>query len=163
MNEKNFLIGIIIFIIVAVLGGFYFASRTGNSQVKANTQAKAKVTDAFFDWGKIGINKGSVEKVFEIKIEGKELLTLSNIATSCMCTTAQLILGDKKSPAFGMHAKSDYILEVPPQKSAKLKVVFDPAFHGPNGVGPINRQVTVATNDPENPELNFMLTAMVER
>lgn len=80
-----------------------------------------------------------------------------------MCTTAQLIIGDTKSPEFGMHSKSAYVMEVPGGETAELKVVFDPAFHGPNGVGPINRQITVETNDPSSPVLNFMLTAMVRK
>lgn len=164
MIEKKFLAGVVIFVLVAVIGGYFVASNIGNSaQVKYNSQAKVEVADTYFDWGKIGLNKGNVEKTFEIKSSGKESLTLSNLSTSCMCTTAQLIFEGKTSPVFGMHNQSEYSLEVPPRKSAKLKVVFDPAFHGPSGIGPINRQVTVKTNDSDSPELNFMLTAMVER
>lgn len=163
MNEKKFIIRIVLVSVLVILGGYYFATRTGSStQVQVNREAKAAVKETSYDWGKIGLNGGNVEKVFEIKSEGTQPLKLSNISTSCMCTTAQLILGDETSPLFGMHPNSSYILEVPPKKSAKLKVVFDPAFHGPSGVGVISRQVTVSTNDPKNPELNFMSTAMVE-
>jgi len=62
-----------------------------------------------------------------------------------------------------MHNKSAYVFEVPPQQEAKLIVVFDPAFHGPNGVGPIDRFVTVATNDPSQPQLQFSVKGIVSR
>lgn len=156
-------------IIVAVgvfailFGGAYLAMGVGNSaQVEDNPEARVLVGQTTYDWGEIEMSDGEVEKEFEIKNEGTEALTLSNVSTSCMCTTAQLSFGDATSPAFGMHTKSPYVMEVPPQETARLRVVFDPAFHGPGGVGPISRQVSVATNDPSNPKLDFALTAMVK-
>jgi len=131
--------------------------------VATNAEAKVAVAATNYDWGTIGINNGKVEAVFAIKNEGTQPLRLFNISTSCMCTTAQLTLGDKSSPLFGMHANSGYVLEVPPAQAAQLKVVFDPALHGPSGTGTINRQVKVQTNDANQPELNFMLTATVTR
>lgn len=163
MNDRKFMIGVIVVTLVIIGAGIFFASRIGApAQVQANPDARASVTDTTYDWGTIGINDGKVGKEFEISNSGTGPLKLSNIETSCMCTTAQLILGDTQSPAFGMHAKSGYIMEVPPGGTAKLKVVFDPLFHGPSGVGPISRQVTVTTNDPSSPVLSFMLSAVVE-
>lgn len=163
MDKK--IIGTIIAVALAFfVGGVYFSSNTGNtSQVKSDLQAKAVVAETSFDWGEVGIDDGNVEKTFEIKNEGTSPLVLTNVVTSCMCTTAQLILDDRVSPVFGMHTKSAYKLEVPPEATAKLKVIFDPAFHGPDGIGPITRQVKVETNDSENAEFNFMLTATVRR
>lgn len=163
MDKK--IIGVIIVVTVAFfVGGIYFASNTSNTaQMESDLEAKATISETSFGWGEIGIDDGNVEKTFEIKNEGTSPLVLTNIVTSCMCTTAQLSLEDRVSPVFGMHTKSAYKLEVPPQETAKLKVVFDPAFHGPDGVGPITRQVVVETNDSENAELNFMLTATVRR
>ena len=162
--NRNFFIGVGLASVIAIFVGFYFASNTGNSaQVKADPEAQAVASATSFDWGEIGLNDGNVEKVFEIKNNGTQPLSLSNVSTSCMCTTAQLSLGDETSPLFGMHTKADYSLKVPPERSAKLKVVFDPAFHGPSGVGPIIRQVMVSTNDPVSRELTFMLTAVVRR
>jgi len=147
-----------------LIGGIYFISGQDNSaQVQEDKNVKAYISETTFDWGEIGINNGKAEKTFDIKNEGTGMLKLSNISTSCMCTTAQLILDGKASPAFGMHQKSSYVMEVPPQKTAKLKVVFDPLYHGPDGVGAITRQIKVETNDPGNPELDFMLTATVRK
>lgn len=164
MNEKKFAIAIAITSLVILSGGVVLALRLGKTAVvEANPGAQVGTSATAYDWGTIKIDAGNVETTFDLKNTGVQPLKLSNVSTSCMCTTAQLILGTTQSPSFGMHAKSSYILEVPPQETAKLKVVFDPAYHGPSGVGPITRQVTLQTNDPQKPELSFMLTAMVTR
>jgi len=113
------------------------------------------------DWGTIGINDGKVRATYTIKNEGTESLKLFNIVTSCACTTAQIKVGEKTSPEFGMHTKSQYVSEVSPKKTAELIAVFDPAFHGPSGTGPITRQIMIETNDKTNPQLAFTAEAVV--
>jgi hypothetical protein len=167
MKNNKFTIGVIVTTVVLLLGGIALAKQmTSNSspELTINEQAEASViSDPAHDWGEIMMDEGDQETIFTIKNEGSAPLQLYGINTSCMCTTAQLIMGNQQSPAFGMHNKSKYIFEVPPQQEAQLKVVFDPAYHGPSGVGPINRQVQIATNDPANPMLQFMVTGMVRR
>lgn len=162
MSDKKIIILMAFSTIILLFGGVFFLTKnTATPEIKASQNAKAISKESSFDWGEIGLKDGNVEKTFEIKNDGTENLKLFGVTTSCMCTTAQLILDDKSSPKFGMHDKSSYVMEVPPGKTAKLKVVFDPAFHGPSGIGPINRQITVATNDPDNSEQKYMLTAVV--
>jgi len=164
MNDKKFLTAVTLISLTLLIGGIFLAGKlTSTASVEIDANAKVVAEETAHEWGEINLNDGNVQKVFKITNSGTAPLVLSNVATSCMCTTAELSLGEEKSPKFGMHTKSSYVLEVPAGETAELKVIFDPAFHGPSGVGPINRQVTVATNDPENPELNFMLTAMVKR
>ncbi len=167
MFEKKFIGLITLVSTVVLIGGVFLLSKGSDndpsSRVTMSENAKVTVEETSYDWGEIGLNDGKVEKIFTIKNEGTETLNLLNVVTSCMCTTAQLSLGDKSSPVFGMHQKSNYVMEVPAGESAELRAIFDPAFHGPSGVGPINRQITVATNDSSRPELNFMLKAMVRK
>lgn len=163
---NNLKVILVIFIVSVFLlgGGVLLVVRENKRvEVKASAGAKVAVASVNHDWGQIGINNGKVEAAFAIKNEGTQPLKLFSITTSCMCTTAQLSLGDKVSPLFGMHSNSSDIFEVPPEQTAELKVVFDPAFHGPSGIGPINRQVTVQTNDSNKPQLDFFLTATVIR
>ena len=89
------------------------------------------------------------------------MLKLYNVKTSCMCNTAQLKTPDVTSKKFKMHEASTDVIEVKPGEAAELIVEFDPAFHGPSGVGPINRTITMDTNDVNNPTLSFNLTANV--
>jgi hypothetical protein len=167
MSDKKFLIGLVVVSVLLIGGGLALAVRGGNSapasQIETKSLARAVLGETSYDWGEIGINNGNAEAFFTIKNEGADPLKLSNIITSCACTTAQLIMGDQQSPAFGMHNKSAYVFEVPPQGEAQLKVIFDPAYHGPNGVGPINREIKITTNDANQPVLKFIATGMVIR
>ena len=162
MNENKFIIAIVAVTLSLLVGVVLLAGKMSSSaKVEATSDAKAVVDSTTYDWGQIGINNGRAEAVFEIKSTGSQPLKLLNIVTSCACTTAQTIVEGKGSPLFDMHANSTYVTEVPPGKTAQLKVVFDPLFHGPNGLGPITRQITVATNDANNPKLEFSLSADV--
>lgn len=161
MNVKNIILTSAI-IMIGLIGGAYLAFNQGQSVPEFTTINTTITTPSTsHDWGEIGIDNGNVSQTFQINNKGEETLILSNIATSCMCTTAQLQKGEDQSPLFGMHTESSYIMELQPGESASINVTFDPAFHGPSGVGPITRLITVKTNDKTQPELTFTLTAMV--
>lgn len=164
MNDKNIIFGIVGVTVLIIGGGAWLSSGSGKtSEVAVADDVTVLVEESTHDWGDIPIDGGKVEKTFDIRNNGSGTLSLYNVSTSCMCTTAQLVWGEKKSPKFGMHDRSSYKLEVPGGETAQLKVVFDPAFHGPSGVGPIDRQVRVETNDADEQELSFALTAVVKR
>lgn len=169
-NKKNingggpdkFLLGVVIITVLILIGAVYFGSKIGAmSQVTPDSQVSVMVKENRYDWGTIDINGGIVSKSFTIKNNGSAPLKLYDVKTSCMCTTAQLKTSSKASPKFGMHEKSLYVFEVNPGETAELIVEFDPLFHGPSGIGPISRTITMSTNDPDNPTLLFQLTANV--
>lgn len=149
--------------LLLVVGVAYFGSRMGATaqEVEADSQVSASVAGNRFDWGTINIDGGIVSKAFAIENSGSNPLKLYDVKTSCMCTTAQLKTASQTSKKFGMHEKSANVFEIQPGETAELLVEFDPAFHGPSGVGPINRTVTMNTNDSSNPSLTFQLTANV--
>ena len=165
MSEKN-LTQVLILGTLILLGGIFYINRQSNNLapevVESTALSEAVASSLNHDWGDIGINDGKVAKTFQIQNNGSEDLALTNVATSCMCTTAQLSIGDESSPIYGMHTNSTYMLKIPSGETADLRVVFDPAYHGPTGTGSITRQVKVATNDPDNSELIFTLTADVK-
>ncbi len=164
MNETNLIILIVAVTVLLIGGGVYLSSRADTeSQVGVDESVSVVVESSDHGWGDIGIDNGSVEHSFMIKNDGEATLKLFNVSTSCMCTNARLVSGDVTSPEFGMHTKSGYVFEVPSQETVQLSVVFDPAFHGPNGVGAITRQIKVQTNDPSQSDLLFNLTANVVR
>ena len=162
MKQKTVLIilGIITFAILG-LGVWLLSQPAGGAVVEKSDQAKAEAAELNYDWGEIKINGGNAEKSFMIKNSGSGQLKLLDVSTSCMCTTAQVIIDGKLSPLFKMHQKSAWIGEVQPGKEAELKVIFDPAFHGPSGVGAMTRQIEVSTNDKNNPKLEFLLKGVV--
>ena len=162
VNDNKIIIAISAITLVLLIGTVLLASKMSNSaKVSANNGATAEVNNTSYDWGTIGINNGKVEAWFEIKSVGSKTLKLFNSTTSCACTSAQVFVDDKTSPLIGMHTKSTYVSEVPPGKTAKVKVIYDPLFHGPNGIGSIDRQVTLETNDPQRPSIIFFVKAQV--
>lgn len=161
MKINKLVAGLILLTLAIIGGGSYLVVKSSPSQLSADQSTVATTTETSFDWGTIGINNGKVQKTFVIKNSGSSPLKLNNVVTSCMCTTAQVVINGQSSPAFGMHAKSSWSGEVLPGQSADLVVVFDPAFHGPSGVGSITRIVTVDANDAKNSQLSFTLTANV--
>ena len=161
---KFFIILSTITILILGLGVWLMAKPTSGSRLQQSAVAsggKAEVPATSFDWGTIDYGAGDAVAEFIINNPGPGTLSLAEVGTSCMCTTAQIIINDQKSPYFGMHAKSSWVGQVPAGGQAKLKVVFDPAFHGPQGVGPFTRQIVMKTNDPEHPKLEFNLTGTV--
>mgnify|MGYP001585303588 CR=1 FL=1 len=148
--------------IVILSGGIMFLNSSQTPQVASSQNANAYVTSpTSADWGQIPMYKGNVTKEFILKNTGTDTLKLFNIKTSCHCTKAHLTIGSNDSPDFGMDSYSSWVGEVAPGKEAKLSVVFDPAYHGQQGVGPINRFVSVETNDKTNPKLIFTVTGTV--
>ena len=161
MNIKvivGFILGIVI-----LIGGSYALLSLGNTTSKIESSSNVKVVtgETDYDWGTIGINDGKVRATYTIKNDGTEPLKIFNVVTSCACTTAQIKIGDTTSPEFGMHTKSQYVSEISPGKTAEVIATYDPAFHGPSGVGAISREITMETNDKSNPQLVFTAEANV--
>ena len=156
MNDKKVIIIFIIATILIIGGGVYILAGSTTTQ-----NAKVSFDTKVHDWGTIPYGGGNVSKIFTIKNTGSDILKLTNIKTSCMCTKAYLEIDGITSPAFGMHDSSSWVGEVLPGGETKLNVVFDPTFHGPTGVGPVERLILVETNDANNSRLEFSLKGVV--
>ena len=114
--------------------------------------------EPFFDFGNISMAAGKVSRNFRIRNTGDSPITINKISTSCMCTVATLITPAGSKGPFGMpgHGFIPAIFEtIPPGGGAQVEVVFDPAAHGPAGVGPTERVVTIRTNETAPLELGF--------
>ncbi|HDL74937.1 MAG TPA: DUF1573 domain-containing protein [bacterium] len=115
-----------------------------------------------YDAGTVSMADGLVKHTYEIKNNGTGDLKIDKIWTSCMCTSAVLKVGDKTSPKFGMHNNPVLWSEkIAPGETGYLEVSFDPAFHGPEATGYINRTVYLSTNDSQNKKIEVKLIANV--
>ncbi len=111
-----------------------------------------------YDFGTISMARGKVTYRYPIRNVGTDPLEIRKLYTSCMCTTAALVKNGKVSEAYGMpgHTPIPSInIPIAPQEQAYVEVVFDPAAHGPAGVGPIDRVVTVENSAGQPLELAF--------
>ena len=149
---------IIILVCVIIAGLFvwgYFSKGGTTASVQGadepnSTASKSLLTvsEKFYDFGTISMKNGIVNKEFTVTNTGDKDITVSTVLTSCMCTTVLIVApdGSTKGP-FGMAGHGG---SVPPAneiikagESRVIRVVFDPNAHGPAGVGPIDRFITL--------------------
>lgn len=100
------------------------------------------------DFGDVPIDAGEVSADFRIRNASAEPVQLAAVYSSCMCTTAVLEFDGWRSGPFGMpgHDLPNAVdREVAPGGQFTMRVTFDPAAHGPEGVGPTRRQVALHT------------------
>lgn len=138
--------------------------QTQKASVEKTTGAKVQTFESSFDFKDVKYSGGNVKHEFKIKNPGTSDLTIANMATSCMCTTVYLKVGDKKGPAFGMNghsSESGWTGVLKPGEEGQVVTVFDPTAHGPAGVGPISRIVSFETNDPDRPYVEFSFSGNV--
>ena len=154
MNKKIIvLIGVML---VILAGGLYLVSRddssaSDNSLPKIEA-ADVQVTPDNYDIGRVLMKSGLVTREYEIKNNSENTLRLKKIVTSCMCTRVQVVVGDKRTRLYAMEmngVKNPIIsFDIPAKSTAKVIVKFDPAAHGIQGAGVVDRSIWLTFVDP---------------
>lgn len=135
------------------------ASSLGSNTHLSDEDRELTVEEAGnYDFGTISMAAGEVKHQFKIKNMSGEPVMIDKIYTSCMCTTAELTVrgeqfGPYGMPGHGVIPKINQIIN--PSEEAIVEVVFDPAAHGPAGVGRIQRTVTIENDGGQPIELQF--------
>lgn len=160
-----------IFICLALLigGGIvwgFVASGKSNQKIATYSISdpaapKAEVKETAFDFGSITVSD-TPSHSFEIKNSGKNPLVISDIMTSCHCTSAKLkISGQPDSPEFGMmEGQNNWQASLDSGQSAQLEVIYKPAVMPVKGQ--VSRVVTFNTNDPQNKTMQLQISANVQ-
>lgn len=146
-NDIKIIIGAILFTLLLIVGFAFLQTKSTKEAQEISTQQIQGVSSDpdFYNLGSVPIKGGVVAKEYKIKNTTGNTMNLSKIATSCMCTTAKIKIGDKETRFFGMEMSGDMNppvnLELQSGEEATISVNFDPAAHGPQGVGPFDRIV----------------------
>lgn len=163
--DKRIATGIVIVTLIILGGAVVYGNNTPTKATVEKTQgAEIQVLEKDFDFKEIKYNDGNVSHAYKIKNTGSKDLTIANMLTSCMCTQVYLKTKTAESPKFGMKghaAESRWTGILKPGEEGEIVVIFDPTAHGPSGVGPISRFVSMETNDPENPYVEFSFNGNV--
>ncbi len=121
-------------------GGDRFVSNTPIEKLEANPSG-------VMDLGDMAYRGGIVSKSFDVKNTSDKEINLKKITTSCMCTKAKFIVDGRESKFYGMEMNGDLNplidYKLPAGATAKVVFDFDPAAHGPQGIGPIDRAITL--------------------
>lgn len=166
--DLKILLGIIVFSLILVIGAAYFLSSSAGQKAtleKVNG-AKIEVLEESFNFGDIDYSAGVVNHEYLIKNIGDKPLEIANLATSCMCTKvfAKGPFGESEKVSMkGMSKPSSWKGELKSGEEGKIVAVFDPAFHGPGGIGPISRTVSFETNDSEKPYVELLFEGNVRK
>lgn len=165
-NIKSTLISVVT--VVILFGGLIWLSRSGGginngtADVKSLSKGVLAAEEANFDFGTISMAKGKVSHLYKLKNNSSDSAVVSKIYASCMCTSATLIHGDKKMGPFGMlgHGFVPKVIDtINPGEEVSIEAIFDPAAHGPAGIGRVERVVFVETESGLPLQLKF--TAIV--
>lgn len=148
MKIKNITI---FFLVLIGLGGLMWWSKPAQTSAPtagSNTGAKSALTvsEKLYDFGTISMANGKVNHLFKVANSTDKDINLESVMTSCMCTTAYLESASGEKGPFGM-AGMGYISStnevIKAGESREIKVVYDPNAHGPAGVGPVDRFVSL--------------------
>lgn len=166
--DKKFIVLCLGFTIILIGGVLFFGSSSNSkpqtlvSSYSISDKEKPKV-EAKITTISLGDMKVSDEKSADFKIKniGTKPLQISNMQSSCGCTVGKLIYEGKESQEFGMHSQSTGVIsEILPNKEGIVRVIYRPYVMPVYGY--IDREVSLQTNDPQNTNLTFKVTANVK-
>lgn len=147
-SDVKKLISLSIIALLIIAGGIYLGvSDAFSPNVSDST---LKISKIFHDFGDIDIASGKVSAIYPITNTGETPVDILWGKTTCMCTEG--FIADKK---FGMHEGFTGKVTIGPGETKELTAVFDPMAHGPNGIGPITRTLTLGTNSTATETLEF--------
>ncbi len=166
-GDSKILLGVLGITFLIIVGGVaLFGGEKGNADQTPISQVMGvEANPANYELGAVPINGGIVTKDYEIKNTTDQVIKLKKIATSCMCTQVKVSVGGTETRFFGMEHAMDrnppINLEFEPGQTGNVTVNFDPAAHGPQGVGPFDRSVWLTFSDPDGvKELKFSGTVV---
>lgn len=111
-----------------------------------------------YDFGSISMAAGKVSHLFKVKNTRERPVVIEKVYTSCMCTTAVLMMENRRFGPFGMpgHGSIPRINQViNPGQEVLVEAIFNPAAHGPAGVGPIRRMLVLEEDTGQKVEMSF--------
>lgn len=101
--------------------------------------------------GDVSKSRGNLELTIKVKNLGKEVLKITNLKTSCACTTVKLITEKDQSASFGTQGvPSGWEAEIISNEEARLVIQLD-LNHEHVHLGRMVRIVEVTSNDPIYP------------
>lgn len=161
MNQqiKTIIISLVLF--TAVIGALvWFKSDKPRSAAIDNIISGGTLTakETYYDFGNIGIKNGLVSHEYVLENVSDKPVKIGEVSTSCMCTSAELKIGGKTYGPFGMPghggvSKAGVIVN--PGEKVIVKAIYNPAAHGPAGIGEVSREIYIDTGADKPLTLSF--------
>lgn len=141
--------------------------KPGDEESSPSSASLLEAIENNFDFSKVVMGDGKVSHKFELQNKGTEPVKIKKVYTSCMCTQAVIIdsQGNKRGvfgmPGHGLPSRAK--VEVGPGETVYVEAIFDPAAHGPSGVGLVQRSIYLETDSAKAPKVELKFTALVVR
>ncbi|MDO8551272.1 MAG: DUF1573 domain-containing protein [bacterium] len=162
---NKFTIGIIIFTVLIFTGGIFILSKApSKAGLQKEGGVKIGIDHDKYEFGTVKLTSGIVEHKYPVTNAGQKDLKIANLASSCACTKVYFKSSAGESPKAsmkGMTKPSSWVGVLKPGGQGELVMDFDPAFHGPGGVGKISRSLSFETNDPAHTYIEFSMSGEV--
>ena len=150
-ENKNIISGLALALIVLVAalaffwrGGGAFSQKPDFDEKNLASPQDLQIAAESFDFGRISMAKGDVSYKFQLKNTGNKKVLVNKIYTSCMCTSALLKTSAGEWGPFGMPGHG-YVpklnILINPDEAVEVEAIYDPAAHGPTGLGKFERIV----------------------
>ncbi|TRZ49850.1 DUF1573 domain-containing protein [bacterium] len=129
------------------------------SYAKTDVQKpKAELPVTYIDAGTSKVND-TITRDYVVKNIGDKPLQLSGINSSCDCTSAKIISGNKETKESGMGKRSTEVVEIAPGTEAIIRVIYRPSIMPVYGA--VFREVYVNTNDPNLSKIILRIKANI--
>lgn len=97
-----------------------------------NNLPKLEINNTEYDFGTISQSEGIVSRDLLITNKDNKDITIDELSTSCMCTSAQIIKDGKEGMKYGMDMGGKNPTEpivLTPNGTATLRIFYDPNMH----------------------------------
>ncbi len=162
-TDTKIILGALVASLAVIVAAVFLFGNDKSPKRETLGAASMTIDKTFEDFGNMG---GKEEKTatFTISNSGDSTLRIWNVATSCDCTFASVVIdgvanGDFNMPGHMPARLKNWIGEVGAGKQALLKVTYKPAVMPVVGI--VTRQVTFSTNDPKNETVEVGIKANV--
>ena len=147
-------------IILLVLAGAYLLLRRPDTSGKG----LLGLGTTTYSFGEVSVSSEKVKGEIALRNTGEGILTITKLESSCGCTSASLTFNGEEGPVFSMpgHGPAPpqgWSAAILPGQAATLNVYYNPRTH-PELRGPVERVVTVRSDDPRRPmqQVRVMVT-----
>jgi len=162
-TDTKVILGALVASLAIIIGAVFLFGNDKSPKRESLGQASMTIDKTFEDFGSM---KSDEERTatFTVSNTSNSSLRIWNVATSCDCTFASLVIDGVETGEFNMtmHTSGNlknWIGEVAAGKQAILKVTYRPKVMPVTGV--VTRQVTFSTNDPKNETVEISVKANV--
>lgn len=162
-TDTKVIIGALLASLTIIIGAVFLLGTDKSPKRETLGSASMTIDKTSEDFGSM-TNEEERTATFTITNTSDTALRIWNIATSCDCTFASMVIDGKATGEFNMPmhmaaSLKNWIGEVAPGKQAILKVTYRPKVMPVTG--PVTRQVTFSTNDPKNETVEVSVKANV--